>query len=133
MTFELTDATFDMYAIKHYDNPHCEGIQEFTEDLNRFKYLRRLLNKYEECGELRENLVLNHVVVLYNLFSDAATSMLFFRIEEKHWPIIAPFLIYLHRMPSEIRLSASRVIRDSDIQIDMNVVRILREFNRQGC
>lgn len=82
---------------------------------------------------MRENLILNHVVVIFNLFPVAGARMIFYKVEEKHWPVITPFLIYLSRMPSEVRLNADRVIRDSDIQIDMNVVKILREFNRQGC
>jgi hypothetical protein len=130
---DLTEDNFEYFAIKHYDDPNCQGLHEFKEDMQRFKYLNRLLNKYEECGEMRTNLVLNHIVVLYNLFSDAATNMLFYRVAEKHWPILAPFLIYISRLPEEIHLSASRTIKDSDIPIDPNVVQVLREFNRQGC
>jgi hypothetical protein len=130
---DLTEDNFEYFAIRHYDDPNCQGLHEFKEDMQRFKYLNRLLNKYEECGEMRTNLVLNHLVVLYNLFNDAATNLLFYRVAEKHWPILVPFLIYINRLPSDIHLSATRSIHDSDIQIDMNVVTILREFNRQGC
>lgn len=130
---DLTEDNFEYFAIRHYDDPNCQGLHEFKEDMQRFKYLNRLLNKYEECGEMRTNLVLNHIVVLYNLFNDAATNMLFYRVAEKHWPILVPFLIYINRLPNDIHLSATRTIKDSDIQIDMNVVSILREFNRQGC
>lgn len=130
---DLTEDNFEFFAIKHYDDPNCLGMQEFREDMQRFKYLNRLLNKYEECGEMRENLILNHLVVLYNLLNDAATNLLFYRIAEKHWPILVPFLIYINRLPREIHLSSKRTIMDSDIQIDMNIVKLLREFNRQGC
>jgi hypothetical protein len=130
---DLTEDNFEFFAIKHYDDPNCLGMHEFREDMQRFKYLNRLLNKYEECGEMRENLVLNHLVVLYNLLNDAATNLLFYRIAEKHWPILVPFLIYINRLPREIHLSSKRTIMDSDIQIDMNIVKLLREFNRQGC
>lgn len=130
---DLTEDNFEYFAIRHYDDPNCQGLHEFREDMQRFKYLNRLLNKYEECGEMRTNLVLNHIVVLYNLFNDAATNMLFYRVAEKHWPILVPFLIFIERLPSDIHLSAKRSIKDSDVAIDMNVVTILREFNRQGC
>jgi hypothetical protein len=130
---DLTEDNFEFFAIKHYDDPTCLGMHEFREDMQRFKYLNRLLNKYEECGEMRENLFLNHLVVLYNLLNDAATNLLFYRVAEKHWPILVPFLIYINRLPREIHLSSKRTIIDSDIQIDMNIVKLLREFNRQGC
>jgi hypothetical protein len=130
---DLTEDNFEYFAIRHYDDPNCQGLQEFREDMQRFKYLNRLLNKYEECGEMRTNLVLNHIVVLYNIFNEAATNMLFYRVAEKHWPILVPFLIYINRLPSDIYLSSKRSIKDSDIPIDMQVVKILREFNRQGC
>lgn len=130
---DLTEDNFEFFAIKHYDNPNCLGMHEFREDMQRFKYLNRLLNKYEECGEMRENLILNHLVVLYNLLNDAATNMLFYRIAEKHWPILVPFLIYINRLPREIHLSSKRTIMDSDIQIDMKIVKLLRDFNKQGC
>jgi hypothetical protein len=130
---DLSEDNFEFFAIKHYDDPNCLGVQEFKEDLQRFKYLNRLFNKYEECGEMKVNLVLNHLVVLYNVFEEAATNLLFYRVAEKHWPVLVPFLIYINRLPSEIHLSSKRMIHDSDIQIDMKVVGELREFNRQGC
>lgn len=130
---DLTEDNFEFFAIKHYDDPNCLGVHEFREDLQRFKYLNRLLNKFEESGEMKVNLILNHLVVLYNLFNDAATNLLFYRVAEKHWPILVPFLIYINRMPSEVHVTTKRTIHDSDIPIDMNVVTALREFNRQGC
>lgn len=128
---DLDEDNFEFFAIKHYDDPNCLGVQEFKEDLQRFKYLNRLFNKYDESGEMKTNLVLNHLVVLYNLFNDAATNMLFYRVQEKHWPILVPFLIFINRMPEE--LYVNRSIHASDIHIDMEVVKVLREFNRQGC
>jgi hypothetical protein len=133
MKVDLTEENFEFFCIKHYDDPNCLGVEEFKEDVLRFKYLNRLLNKYEETGEMNENLILNHFVILYNLFNDAATNMLFYRIAEKHWPILVPFLIYINRMPSEVYVTPNRTIKDSDILIDMNVVKKLRAFNRQGC
>ena len=76
----LDDSNFVLYAAKHYDNPQCYDVEEFHDDLKRFKYLKRLLGKYEDTGELRENLILNHIIVLYNVFGEAATRMLFFKL-----------------------------------------------------
>lgn len=125
---ELTEANFELHAVKHYDNPSCIGMAEFYDDMLRFKYVRRLLNKYEDSGELRENLIMNHLVVLHNLFGDAATKMLFYKVDEKHWPVLVPFLIFMNRMPTTIRMSNTRTIIDSDIRIDMKVVDVLREI-----
>ena len=132
MKVDLTEDNFEFFAIKNYDDPNCSGMQEFREEMLRFKYLNRLLNKYEESGEMRENLILNHLVVLYNLFNDAATNMLFYRVHERHWPILVPFLIFINRFPEEIHVSSTKTIPASDIQIDMNVVNVLRERNKQG-
>ena len=75
-----------MYAIKHYQNPSCQGMEEFYDDMKRFKYIKRLFRKYKETGELKERLLLNHIIVLYNLFgADAASTLLFFKIELEYW------------------------------------------------
>lgn len=125
---ELSEANFELHAVKNYDNPSCSGMAEFQDDMLRFKYLNRLMNKYEETGELRENLILNHLVVLFNLFGDATAKMLFYKVAESQWTALVPFLIFLNRMPQMIRMSESRTIVDSDIQIDMVVVDVLREI-----
>lgn len=133
LKIELNEENFEFFAIKHYDDPGCSGVNEFKEDMLRFKYLNRLLNKYAECGDMKENLILNHIVILYNCFDEAATNLLFYRVAEHNWSILVPFLIYINRMPSELYISSDRTIKDSDIPIDMDVVNKLREFNRQGC
>lgn len=133
MQVDLTEDNFEFFAIKNYDDPNCSGVHEFREEMLRFKYLNRLLNKYEENGEMKENLVLNHLVVLFNIFNDAALNMLFYRVAERHWPILVPFLIFINRMPEEVHVSSTRTVHDSDIRIDMNVVNRLRSFNKQGC
>lgn len=125
---ELSDDNFELHAVKNYDNPSCSGMAEFHDDMLRFKYLNRLLNKYEDSGELRENLILNHLVVLFNLFGDATVKMLFFKVAESQWNALVPFLIFLNRMPPTVRMSDTRTIIDSDIQIDMKVVDVLREI-----
>jgi len=122
---KLTDDNFILYAMRHYDNPQCHTIQEFEEDLKRFLYIRKLLNRYKKEGELRERLILNHVVVLYNLFGDAVTNMLFFKIDRQDWPTLVPFLVYINRMPDTIEQHS---IKSSDIQLDQIVIAALRKI-----
>ncbi len=89
-----------IYAIKHYHNPSCEGISEFYDDMKRFKYIKRLFRKYQDSGVLKERLLLNHIIVLNNLFgADAASTLLFFKIEMEHWSALKSFLIFLNIMP----------------------------------
>ena len=96
MITELTEENFVMYAMKHYDNPACRGMAEFEDDLKKFRYLKRLFRKYTAGKGLKERLIVNHIVVLYNLFGpEAATKMLFFKVEEKYWSQLKTFLVYL--------------------------------------
>jgi len=125
----LDDSNFVLYAAKHYDNPQCYDVEEFHDDLKRFKYLKRLLGKYEDTGELRENLILNHIIVLYNVFGDAATRMLFFKLVG-YYSYLKPFLVLLDRMPDVlvgIGFSTS-VIKGNDIAMDQNIVQKLRKI-----
>ena len=86
-----------MFAIKHYDNPQCEGEKEFEDDLKRFKYIKRLLRRYYDTGVLKERLLLNHLIVLNNVFSvEASTTLLLYKIQLTHWPALKSFLIYLN-------------------------------------
>lgn len=86
-----------MYAIKNYDNPQCEGEKEFEDDLKRFKYIKRLLRRYYDTGVLKERLLLNHLIVLNNVFSiEAATTLLLYKIQPAYWPALKSFLIYLN-------------------------------------
>ena len=119
MSFELTEDNFILYAMKHYDNPSCSGIAEFNDDLKRFRYLKRLFRKYKAGSGLKERLILNHIVVLYNLFGPTATTnMLFFKIDKKFWPQLKTFLVFLNLMPPE----------ETDIALDPNVVDSLRKI-----
>lgn len=122
---KLNDDSFLLYAMHHYDNPQCHSIQEFEEDLKRFLYLKKLFSRYKSSAELRERLILNHIIVLYNLFGDALTKMLFAKIDEEDWPILITFLVYLNRMPDEIE---DYGIRLSNITLDNNVVMALRKL-----
>lgn len=123
MNLELTEDNFVFYAIKHYDNPACKGMGEFHDDLKRFRYLKRLLKKYKAGKELKERLILNHLVVIYNLFGiDVATKMLFFKIEEKHWPQLKSFLLFLNYLPMGPITLNGRLIETFEIQPDEQVL-----------
>ena len=96
----LTPENINMFAMKHYDNPSCVDEQEFLDDMKRFKYLKRLFRKYDTSKDLKMRLIINHIIVLANVFGvDAATTLLFFKIEKSHWPILKAFLIFLGYMP----------------------------------
>ena len=86
-----------MYAIKHYENPHCEGEKEFHDDMKRFKYIKRLLKKYTVGGVLKERLLLNHIIILRNLFgNEACVTLLIFKTQSEHLGVLKPFLIFLN-------------------------------------
>lgn len=112
----LTEENFLQYAMKHYDNPQCTNIEEFEEDLKRFVYLRKLFARYQENNDLKERLILNHIIVLYNLFGDMATEMLYFKMDKTCWKYLNTFLIYLNRAP------------DDYLDVDVNVVEVLRKI-----
>ena len=97
---KLTPDNIMMFAMKHYDNPSCVDSKEFLDDMKRFKYLKRLFRKYDTSGELKMRLIINHIIILSNVFGvDAATTLLFFKIERNHWSLVKTFLVYLHFMP----------------------------------
>jgi len=128
MVFDLTEENFIMYAMKYYDNPYCKGMTEFMDDIKRFKYIKRLLGKYHGGKGLKERLILNHIIVLNNLFGvEAATKMLFFKTEERFWPQLKTFLVFLNYMPEKVVLSSTRTITDTDIQVDLKIANILRK------
>jgi hypothetical protein len=125
MTEKLTENNFLLFAMHHYDNPQCHSVVEFEEDMKRFLYLKKLFTRYSQNGELRERLILNHIIVLYNIFGDAATTMLFYKLEEKYWRSLVTFLVYLDRMPEEI--SQYGIIL-SEIELDETVIKALRKI-----
>jgi len=129
MNFELTEDNFTMFAVKNYDNPSCNGMDEFLDDLKRFKYIKRLLRKHNVGKELKERLILNHIIVLGNLFGiEATTKMLFFKLEEKFWPQIKTFLVFLNYMPMKVIVSEGIEILDNDIPIDETILENLKNI-----
>ena len=123
---ELTDENFLVYALKNYNSPECTGMDDFEEDVKRFKYLKRLFNRYEKTSILSDRLIINHLVVLYNVFDSAATPMLFFKTEKEHWSVLKTFLVFLNRMPMEQIVTGG--VRDVDIPLDFKVINTLRKI-----
>ena len=102
----------------HYDNPQCHSIAEFEEDIKRFFYIKKLFSRYKVDGVVRERLVLNHIIVLYNVFGEAATPMFFYKINKEDWGVLATYLVYLQRMPehiSEVGVNLSNITLDNVI------------------
>jgi hypothetical protein len=104
MNFDLlNDDNYELFAMKCYDNPQCIGIEEFREDLNRIKYLKRLFRKYKTHGVLREQLIINHLIIFYNVFGiQPGTRLLFSRIEPDLHPYLKTFIVFLNNLPEEI-------------------------------
>lgn len=96
---ELNEDNFLLFAIKNYENPQAVTKEDFDKDLNRFKYVKRLLRRYRNTGELKIPLLINHFIILYNIFGEAATPMLFFKIESDLWSIVKTFIIFLNKLP----------------------------------
>ena len=104
----LTPENINMFAIKHYNNPTCVDEKEFLDDMKRFKYLKRLFRKYDTSGELKVRLIVNHIIVLSNVFGvDATTTLLFFKIERNHWSLLKTFLVFLGYMPENDLIDTS--------------------------
>ena len=94
---KITNENVIMFAIKHYDNPQCEGEKEFYDDMKRFKYIKRLLRKHKDTNVLKERLLLNHIIVLHNLFgSEACVTLLLFKIQREYWGTLKSFLLFLN-------------------------------------
>jgi hypothetical protein len=125
MLTKLTENNFLKLAMQHYDNPSCTIIAEFEDDLRRFLYLKKLFTRYGVSGDLRERLILNHIIVVHNLWGEFGTEMIFYKLEEEHWSALAPFLIYLGRDPEFIPGTSRRF---TEIDLDITVVGILREI-----
>lgn len=122
----LTDANFLIYATKLYDSPNCI-MSELEEDLKRLKYVKRLVKKYQVTGDLKERLILNHIIVLANVFSVQGTvRMLFFKLDRADYSLLKTFLLFLHYMPDRVRGINGTDIQSSNILVDMNVAAKLR-------
>lgn len=121
----INDQTFLSIAMRHYDNMQCTSIEEFEEDLKRFGYLKKLFIRYTENGILKERLILNHLIILHNVFGVITPELLFFKIDTQFWNILATFLIYLNQMPEEIPEFG---IKLSNFPLDNKIIDILRSI-----
>ena len=109
---ELTEDNFLLFAIKNYENPQAVTKDDFDKDLNHFKYIKRLLKRYKNTGELKTHLLLNHFIILYNIFGEATTPMLFFKIEEDLWSVMKTFVVFLDKLPEYPRCYIHDVVID---------------------
>ena len=124
---DLNDDNFLLYAMKEYDDIQCTDIEEFYDDLKKIKYIKRLFNIYKNTGQLKERLILNHLIVFYNVFPiHAGTRILFYKIEKTFWPMLKTFLIFLDRMPETVESIRGETLRSTDIQLDDGIVTRLR-------
>lgn len=96
---ELNEDNFILFAIKHYENPQAVTEDDFYDDIKRFKWIKRLLKKYKLNGEMNIHLLINHFLILYNIFGDAATPLLFFKIDQEYWSFVKTLIVYLGRFP----------------------------------
>ena len=127
MSFDdLTNDNILIYAVKAYDKPNCI-MSEFKEDMKRFNYLKRLFKRYRKVGELREQLVLNHLVVICNVFGpEVATRILFFKMSKDDFPALKTYLLFLSCMPERVKGIKGHDIISSEIPVDMTIAEILR-------
>lgn len=121
----LTEDNFIVYAMNNYVNAHCYSIDEFNDDIKRFLYLKKLFARYKQELDLRENLILNHLIIIYNIWGEHATNMLFFKINKEYWEILTTFLIFLNRMPEEM---PQYKLKTSEIKLDNNIINVLRNI-----
>ena len=117
-----------LYAMKVYDKPNCI-MSEFKEDMKRFNYLKRLFRRYAKVGELRERLVINHIVVLYNVFGvEAATRLLFYKMTKSDYSVLKTYLLFLSYMPAVVKGIKGQDIKSSEISVDMKIAEVLRNI-----
>jgi hypothetical protein len=116
---ELNEDNFLLFAIKYHENPQAVTKKDFEKDLNHFKYIKRLLKRYRNTGELKTHLLVNHFIILYNIFGEAATPMLFFKIDSDLWPAMKSFIIFLNKFPEYPKTFIH------DIKVDLDCMKSL--------
>jgi len=117
---KITPANWLMFAMHNYDNPQCESEEEFFDDVKRFKYLKRLFKKYHETGNLKERLILNHIIVLQNVFGvEASGVLLFFKLDKEYWTALKPFMVFLNMIPETEMIS---------IEMDSYIWKVLKNI-----
>jgi hypothetical protein len=122
---ELNEDNFLLFAIKNYENPQAVTKDDFQKDLNHFKYIKRLLKRYKKTGDLKTHLLINHFIVLYNIFGEATTPMLFFKIEKELWSQVKTFIIFLNRLPQFPKTHIH------NIKVDLNCLEQLQKIYKK--
>ena len=129
MIENLTDKNIISYMIMSYDNSQCVDMEEFEDDMKRVKYIKRLINRYLSGGELKERLLLNHIISFYNVFGvESATRILFFKVDKSDYPVLKTFLTYLNVMPEQVEMIRGKNIINSDISIVDDAAKQLRDL-----
>ena len=119
---ELNEDNFLLFAIKNYENPQAVTKDDFDKDLNHFKYIKRLLKRYKNTGQLKTHLLLNHFIILYNIFGEATTPMLFFKIEKDLWSSMKTFVLFLGRFPEYLKTFMHDVPVDIDCLVKLQKI-----------
>jgi len=128
----LTDENFLLYCAKYYDNPQCHSTEEFLEDLNRIKYIKKLITRYVESGELKERLILNNIIILYNVFGAEHLARILYLKMEPQYKYIKPFLVMLNIMPERLlNIKEQKSINTDMIPMDDNIIKQLRVLKNE--
>ena len=109
---ELNESNYMLFAIKFYDNPQSVTREDFESDLKRIRYVKRLLKRYKKNGELKGHLILNHLIILFNVFNEATVPLLFYNLDEELWPAIKSFLIFLNRVSEYPKTKVNEIEAD---------------------
>ena len=118
---ELTEDNFLLFAIKNYENPQAVTKEDFDKDLNHFKYIKRLLKKYVVSGELKHHLILNHLIICFNVFNEGTVPLLFYKIDREYWSVLKTFLVFLGRIPEYPKTAIH------DVPVDVQCLGILNK------
>ena len=119
---ELNEGNYMLFAMKFYDNPQAVTKDDFDDDLKKFKYVKRLFKRYKNTGVLKTHLILNHIIVLFNVFNEATVPLLFYNMEEDLWPAIKSFLIYLKRVPEYPKSHIHGIPEDQNCIDELNSI-----------
>ncbi len=119
---ELNEDNYLLFAIKFYDNPQAVTRDDFEDDLKRIKYIKRLLKRYRNTGVLKTHLILNHLIVLFNVFDEAAVPLLLYNLESDLWPAIKSFLLFLNRLPEYPKTTLHSIIEDEECIVKLQEV-----------
>lgn len=126
MPIELTQDTFLLYAAQNYNNTTCISLREFQGDLKRFKYIKRLLKRYKKTQVLSERLILNHLILLHNVFADALIPMVFLKFEPEYWTEMKTFLVFLNYLPEHYQIT--KTVNEIDVPLDGYIINKLRKI-----